>query len=64
MSRNGNTTVGNNNNTKKLKFNLHKSVQVTKIFAKEEQRITKNDTIFTMVDTTNPGKERIVFIKE
>jgi len=59
MSKNGSTTVANNNNnnnnTKKIKFNLHKSVQVTKVFAREDVRLTKNDTIFTMVDTNNPG---------
>jgi multidrug efflux pump subunit AcrA (membrane-fusion protein) len=48
-------TNNNNNNTKKIQFNLHKSVQVTKVFVKENQRLTKNDTIFTMVDTDNPG---------
>ncbi len=57
MSKNGSTTVANNNNnnTKKLKFNLHKSVQVTKVFAREYLPIIKNDPIFTMVDTDNPG---------
>jgi hypothetical protein len=57
MSKNGSTTVANNNNnnTKKIKFNLNKSVQVTKVFAREDVRLTKNDTIFTMVDTNNPG---------
>lgn len=57
MSKNGNTTAGNNNsnNTKKIKFNLNKSVQVTKIFAKEDKRLIKNGPIFTMVDTDNPG---------
>ncbi len=56
-SKNGNTSMtnNNNNNTKKIQFNLHKSVQVTKVFVKENQRLTKNDTIFTMVDTDNPG---------
>jgi hypothetical protein len=58
MSRNGNTTVGNNNNTKKVTFHLNKSVQVTKVFARENQPITKNDSIFTMVDTDNPGKHQ------
>lgn len=59
MSKIGNTNGGsnNNNNTKRLKFNLNKSVQVTKVFAREDHRITKNDTIFTMVDTHNPGTE-------
>ncbi len=53
MSNNGNSNVDNNtnNNTKKVQFNLNKSVQVTKVFARENRRITKNDTIFTMVDT-------------
>jgi len=57
MNKNGNTSAGNNtnNNTKKIKFNLNKSVQVTKVFAREDQRLTKNDSIFTMVDTGNPG---------
>ena len=56
MSRNGNTTVGNNTNSKQLNFNLHKSVQVTKIFIRGDQKITKNEPIFSMVDTDNPGK--------
>jgi hypothetical protein len=58
MSKNGNTTGGNNNNnnTKKIKFHLNKSVQVTKVFAREDQGLTKNQTIFTMVDTGNRGR--------
>ncbi len=63
MSKNGNSNVGNNtnNNTKKVKFNLNKSVQVTKVFARENRRITKNDTIFTMIDTDHriPKKDTI-----
>jgi len=57
MSKNGNTNVGNNNNsnTKKVKFNLNKSIQITKIFAREDHRIMKNDTIFSMVDTDHSG---------
>jgi hypothetical protein len=57
MSKNGNTSIGNNNNnnTKKIKFNLNKSVQVTKVFAREDHRLTKNESIFTMVDTDHPG---------
>lgn len=53
MSKNGNTSVGNNNNsnTKKIRFNLNRSVHVTKVFVREDQRLTKNESIFTMVDT-------------
>ncbi|CAF3788958.1 unnamed protein product, partial [Rotaria sordida] len=56
MSKNGNTNGGNtnNNNTKIMKFNLNKSVQVTKVFVRECQQLIKNDPIFTMVDTHNP----------
>jgi hypothetical protein len=57
MSKNGHTTVGNNNNnnTKNIKFDLNKSVQVTKVFPRENKRLTKNEAIFSMVDTGNPG---------
>jgi hypothetical protein len=57
MSKNGSATVANNNNnnTKKIQFHLNKSVQVTKVFAREDHRLTKNEPIFTMVDTDHPG---------
>ncbi|CAF2046071.1 unnamed protein product [Rotaria magnacalcarata] len=56
MNNNGNTNGGtnNNSNTKKMKFNLNKSVQVTKLFFRENQAFLKNATVFTMVDTHNP----------
>lgn len=57
MNKNGTNNVNNNpNNTKEIKFHLNKSVQVTKIFAKEDHRLTKNEPIFTMVDTEHPGR--------
>lgn len=58
MNNNGNTNGGTNNDTnaKKMKFNLHKSVQVTKLFFRENQAFLKNATVFTMVDTHNPGR--------
>ncbi|CAF0945275.1 unnamed protein product [Adineta steineri] len=66
MSKNGSTNVGNNNNnnnnTKKIKFSLNKSVQVTKVFAKENHRLTKNETIFTMVDTDHPDGKKEPFL--
>ncbi|CAF0984354.1 unnamed protein product [Rotaria sordida] len=63
MSKNGNTNGGNtnNNNTKIMKFNLNKSVQVTKVFVRECQQLIKNDPIFTMVDTHNPDGNKEQF---
>ena len=58
MSRNGLGSLGNsssNSSTKKIKFNLDKPVRVTRIFIKEDHRLTKNDPIFTMVDADNPS---------
>ena len=63
MNRNGNSSVVNNNNTKKIQFDLNKSVQVTKVFARENHALTKNETIFMMVDTDHPGKNLILSIK-
>ncbi|CAF4904041.1 unnamed protein product [Rotaria sp. Silwood1] len=64
MSNNGNTNDRNtsNNNTKTMKFNLNKSVQVTKVFVRENQRLTKNDSIFSMVDTHNPDGKKELFL--
>lgn len=56
MNKNGSST----NNTKQIKFHLKKSVQVTKVFVKKDHRITQNETIFTMVDTTDGKKEQFV----
>lgn len=54
-NKNGNPNIGSNNNSKTIKFHLNKSVQVTKVFAREDHRLTLNDPIFTMVDAHNPG---------
>ena len=65
MSRNGLGNLGNsssNSSTKKIKFNLNKSVRVTRIFIKEDHRLTKNDPIFTMVDANHPGSKKEPFL--
>ena len=56
MNKNGTNSANKSNTTKEIKFDLNKSVQVTKVFAKEDHRLTKNEPIFTMIDTNHPGK--------
>ncbi len=52
---NSNIVDDGNNNRKIIKFHLDKPVQVTKVFAREDHRLTINDPIFSMVDAHNPG---------
>ena len=55
MSKNGGNNVGKKNNIKEIKFHFQKSVQVTKVFVRENHQLTTNETIFTMIDTDHPG---------
>lgn len=45
-----------NSSSKRIRFDMNKSVRVTRIFVRENHRITKNDPIFTMVDAENAGR--------
>ena len=62
MNKNENIGFNNNNNItiKKLKFNLNKSIQVTKIFARENHQLTNNESIFTMVNSDNTGDNQSI----
>lgn len=50
-----------NSSSKRIRFDLNKSVRVTRIFARENHRITKNDPIFTMVDAENAAGKKETF---
>jgi RNA polymerase II subunit A-like phosphatase len=50
MSQNGDHGSYGNNDIKKIKFDLNKSIQVGKIRVRIDTRLTKNDIIFTMID--------------
>ena len=63
MNGNDNDSAENHDESshaKTIKFHFHKAVQVTKVFAREDHPLTKNDTIFTMVDADNPGRAQTV----
>ncbi|UJR36884.1 hypothetical protein I4U23_029597 [Adineta vaga] len=62
MSNNGSNNGGNKNNVKEIKFHFNKSIQITKVFIRENQRLTKNETIFTMVDTDHPDGTKEPFL--